>query len=60
MPTGSNRGWLTVLPWIYPLREEVVNTLLDWAKATLPFPTGMRPWGPDRVKTFYQQLSWRP
>jgi hypothetical protein len=42
------------------LREEVVNTLIDWAKATLPLPTGIRPWGPKRVKTFQHIPNWRP
>jgi len=42
------------------LREEVVNTLIDWAKSTLPPPTGIGPWGPNRVKTFQQLLGWRP
>jgi hypothetical protein len=42
------------------LREEAVNMLIDWAKATLPRPTGIRPWGPNRVKTFQQLLGWRP
>jgi nucleoid DNA-binding protein len=36
------------------LREEVVDTLIDWAKSTLPVPTGIRPWGPKRIHTFYQ------
>jgi nucleoid DNA-binding protein len=42
------------------LREEVVNTLIVWAKATLPESTGMRPWGPYRVRTLHQLPGWRP
>jgi nucleoid DNA-binding protein len=42
------------------LREEAVNMLIDWANATLPLPTGIGPWGPNRVKTFYQIPTWRP
>jgi hypothetical protein len=47
-------------PLDHSLREEAVNMLIDWAKATLPLPTGIGPWGPNRVKTFEQQLGWRP
>jgi hypothetical protein len=42
------------------LREEVVDTLIDWAKSTLPLPTGMRRRGPERVHTFYRIPNWRP
>ena len=42
------------------LREEVVNTLIDWAKSTLPLPTGMPLWGPKRVRIFQQLPGWRP
>ena len=42
------------------LREEVVDTLIDWAKSTLPLPTGVRPWGPKRIHTFHQLPGWRP
>ena len=42
------------------LREEVVMTLIDWAKATLPLPTGMRRRGSERVHTFRQLPGWRP
>ena len=42
------------------LREEAVDTLIDWAKATLPLPTGMPPWGPNRVRILYQLPTWRP
>jgi hypothetical protein len=42
------------------LREEVVDTLIDWAKATLPLPTGMRRRGPEPIHTFYQFRGWRP
>jgi hypothetical protein len=42
------------------LREEVVNMLIVWAKATLPLPTGMPLWGPNRVRILYQLPGWRP
>jgi nucleoid DNA-binding protein len=45
------------------LREEVVNTLLVWAKAeaTLPEATWMGPrWGPYRVRYLKQIPNWRP
>lgn len=55
------KSWLVhCAPLDASLREEVVNMLIDWAKSTLPLPTGKGPWGPDPVKTFYQQLGWRP
>jgi nucleoid DNA-binding protein len=47
-------------PLDHSLREEAVDMLIDWAKATLPRPTGIGLWGPDRVKTFYQLRGWRP
>ena len=42
------------------LREEAVITLIDWAKATLPLPTGMPLWGPNRVRILHQLRGWRP
>lgn len=42
------------------LREEVVDTLIDWAKSTLPVPTGISPWGPKRVRILYEIPTWRP
>jgi hypothetical protein len=42
------------------LREEAVNMLIVWAKATLPLPTGMPLWGPKRVRILKQLPTWRP
>jgi hypothetical protein len=55
------KSWLAhCAPLDESLREEVVNTLIDWAKSMLPLPTGIRPWGSERVHTFYQLPGWRP
>ena len=55
------KSWLAHCAPLDPsLREEVVNTLIDWAKATLPVPYGVRPWGPKRIHTFHQLPGWRP
>jgi hypothetical protein len=55
------KSWLAhCAPLDASLREEVVNTLIDWAKSTLPLPDGMRRWGSERVHTFYQLPRWRP
>ena len=59
--TGWFESWLAhCAPLDASLREEVVNTLIDWAKATLPLPTGMPLWGPKRVRIFQQLPGWRP
>jgi hypothetical protein len=47
-------------PLDHSLREETVNMLIDWAKATLPLPNGMTLWGPKRVRIFHQLPGWRP
>ena len=55
------KSWLAhCAPLDHSLREEVVDTLIDWAKSTLPLPTGVRPWGPKRIHTFHQLPGWRP
>jgi hypothetical protein len=47
-------------PLDHSLREEAVNMLIVWAKATLPLPTGIGPWGPKRVRVLHQIPNWRP
>jgi hypothetical protein len=47
-------------PLDHSLREEAVDTLIVWAKSTLPLPTGIGPWGPNRVRYLQQIPNWRP
>jgi len=47
-------------PLDHSLREEAVDTLIVWANATSQLPTGIGPWGPNRVRYLQQIPNWRP